>query len=114
MDELGEFLGKRTIFIGRELTKANEELVVWDKSFPLREQGEFVVVVGPAPGKFEPEPAPAELANFVGQVTEKLGLGEAHAVNLSAAHFGIALPKAIKLLKKGRILLKRSKDNQEP
>jgi hypothetical protein len=29
------------------------------------------------------------------------------------AHFGVGLPKAAKLTKKGRILLKRGKDNQE-
>ena len=114
MDELSEYLVKRQILVGRELTKVNEELVVWNKNSVLREQGEFVVVIGPflnTPGQ---EPDPSAVASFTGQVTEKLGLDESQALQLAATHFGVAPPKAVKLLKKGRILLKRSKDNQEP
>lgn len=112
MDEATDYLVKRTILVGRELTKLNEQLVVWDKNAPLREQGEFVVVVGPASRPEMPEPDAAEVAGFVGQLTEKLGLPETQALELAVAHFRVALPKAVKLLKKGRILLKRSKDNQ--
>ena len=95
-----------------ELTKLNEQLVVWDKNEALREQGEFVVVVGPSANARSAEPDAVDLAHFVGQVIEKLGLLEPQAVDLAAAHFRIPLPKTVKLLKKGRILLKRSKDNQ--
>jgi 16S rRNA (cytidine1402-2'-O)-methyltransferase len=112
MDELADYLVDRPVLIGRELTKVNEELVVWEKNDPIREQGEFVVGVGPAHRTPQPEPDPADLADFVGQIIEKLGLDEAQALELSTAHFGVPLPKAVKLLKKGRILLKRSKDNQ--
>jgi 16S rRNA (cytidine1402-2'-O)-methyltransferase len=112
MEELAEYLVKRTIVIGRELTKANEELVVWDKTVAIREQGEFVVVVGPTEAISVEEPDAAAVASFQGQLTEKLGLDETQALELTAIHFGVARPKAVKLLKKGRILLKRSKDNQ--
>ena len=114
MDELVEYLGKRPVLVGRELTKVNEQLVIWENSDPIREQGEFVVVIGPAEEIDRPEPDATDLADFVGQVTEKMGLEEAQALELSTAHFGVGLPKAVKLLKKGRILLKRSKDNQGP
>jgi hypothetical protein len=42
-----------------------------------------------------------------------LGLDDRQALALAATHFGVAVPKAGKLLKKGQILLKRAKDNQE-
>ena len=112
MDELEEYLVKRTIVVCRELTKANEELVVWDKNVVLREQGEFVVVVGPTEPIQSEDPDAAALADFKGQLTEKLGLEEAQALELTATHFGVGRPKAAKLLKKGLILLKRAKDNQ--
>ncbi len=112
MDELVEYLVGRAIVVGRELTKVNEELVFWHKTSLLREQGEFVVVVGPLTDGPGPEPEAAAVAVFAGQVTEKLGLEEDQALELTAKHFGVALPKAVKLVKKGRILLKRAKDNQ--
>ena len=113
LEELRDYLGERTILVGREVTKVNEELVVWDKSMPVREQGEFVVVVGPAVSIVAIDIEPSEVASFVGQITEKLGLDDPQALALASTHFGVSLPKATKLLKKGRILLKRAKDNQE-
>ena len=112
MDELAEYLVGRSIVVGRELTKVNEELVIWYKDAALREQGEFVVVVGPATDSPVREPDAATVAEFEGQLTEKLGLEDHETLELTAKHFGVALPKAVKLVKKGRILLKRSKDNQ--
>ncbi len=113
MDEAADYLGTRTIFIGRELTKVNEELVLWDKSVQVREQGEFVVVVGPTVKAIAAEPEPTAVAEFIGQITINIGLEDEPALRLAATHFGVALPKAAKLLKKGRIVLKRAKDNQE-
>lgn len=113
MEEALDYLGERPILAARELTKLNEELVVWDKKRPVREQGEFVVVIGPVVVPEALEPASAEVADFIGQLIEKMALEEDEALKLSAAHFGVTVPKAAKLLKKGRIVLKRSKDNQE-
>ena len=113
MSEVSDVLGERAILVCRELTKVNEELVMWNKTVSLREQGEFVVVVGPSQPREAIEPEPLSVAHFVGQLTEKLSLDESEAMALAATHFGIAAPKVSKLLKKGRILLKRSSDNQE-
>lgn len=113
MDDASEYLGERDIIVGRELTKVNEELVVWDKNSSLREQGEFVVVVGPSTPAVYADPDPSVLANFIGQVIEHIGLDEDLAVKLAATRFGLALPRVARLLKKGRIQLKRSMDNQE-
>ncbi len=113
MEQLAEYLVKRTIIVGRELTKVNEELVVWDKNSQVREQGEFVVVVGPTMPLEKADPDASDVTNFIGQLTEKLGLTETQALGLASSHFGVATPKAAKLLKKGRILQKRAKDNQD-
>ncbi len=110
--EASEYAGKRPIVVGRELTKVNEEWVIWDKNAPIREQGEFVVVIGPCETSAVTEPEAAEVTAFIGQLTECAGLGEDPAANLASTHFSISPTKVRKLLKKGRILLKRSGDNQ--
>jgi len=114
MAEASEYLGERTILVARELTKVNEELVLWDKNTVLRDQGEFVVVIGPAREGVEAEVDPSDVAVFIGQITDKLGIDEPGAVMLASARFCLSAPRVTKLLKKGRILLKRAKDNQEP
>lgn len=108
---------RRPIIIGRELTKFNEELVIWDNNRELkslRDQGEFVVIVGPTPRTDQPEPNPTDVALFIGQVIDKLSLEESPAMRLAGVHFALTPTKVRKLLKKGRILLKRSSDNQHP
>jgi 16S rRNA (cytidine1402-2'-O)-methyltransferase len=112
LEELLDYLGERTIVVSRELTKVNEELVIWNKQTTVREQGEFVVVVSPGVEPSDNEPEAVEVATFIGQITDIIGLQEEEAVDLAVARFGVAAPKARKLLKKGRIALKRSKDNQ--
>lgn len=114
LEELPTYLGERHIVVARELTKLNEELVIWNKTWPIREQGEFVVVVGPTEAVVNPDPGASAMASFVGRLTETMGLDEAQALALASTHFGVARPRAAKLLKKGRIELKRAKDNQEP
>lgn len=114
MSEVSDYLVNRTIVVCRELTKVNEELVMWNKDLAMREQGEFVVVVGPSQTRDSVEPEPVSVALFIGQIVEKIGLDESEAIALASTHFGVAAPMVSKLLKKGRILLKRSRDNHEP
>jgi len=113
MAEAFEYVGKRQILVARELTKMNENLVIWDNVAPIREQGEFVVVVGPGQDLERPEPDASLVALFVGQITDRMALSDEAALNLAATHFGIPGAKVRKLLKKGRILAKRSSDNHE-
>jgi 16S rRNA (cytidine1402-2'-O)-methyltransferase len=113
LTKVTEYVGKRQIITCRELTKVNEILVIWDNKTPIREQGEFVVVVGPAESIEATEPDAVDVAVFIGQTTEHLGLSVEAAVNLATAHFAIPATKVRKLLKKGQILLKRSSDNQQ-
>lgn len=114
MSDVSELLVNRHTVIGRELTKLNEELVIWDNKTVVRPQGEFVVVVGPAVQPARAEPEADSVAQFIGQIIEKLSLGEDAAMRLAASHFEIPAIKVRKLLKKGRILLKRSSDNHLP
>lgn len=109
--ETSEYVGKRQIIVARELTKLNETLVIWHINEPVREQGELVVVVGPDQKVDPTEPDASKVTEFIGQITELIGLDEAAAVKLAAAHFEIPGAKVRKLLKKGRILGKRSSDN---
>lgn len=113
LEELSIYLVERQIVVARELTKVNEELVIWNKTRSIREQGEFVVVVGPTEAVTKPDPDTKDVANFVGQLIEIVGLEEDATLALAATHFGVAQPRVAKLLKKGRIELKRAKDNQE-
>ena len=114
MSDVSDILVNRPAIICRELTKINEELVIWDNKRPLKPLGEFVVVVGPAIPAAVDEPEADSVASFIGQIIDKLSLGEDEAMRLAAVHFGIPPLKVRKLLKKGRILLKRSSDNHHP
>jgi len=114
MADASELLVNRHTVVCRELTKINEELVIWNNKSRIKPRGEFVVVVGPASEAEVVEPSAEPVAAFVGQIIEKLSLGEDAAMSLAAAHFAIPAGKVRKLLKKGRILLKRSSDNHLP
>ena len=111
LDEADECLVNRPIIVCRELTKMNEELVKWDKMVLVRQQGEFVVVVGPGVSVEKDEPNALDISNFIGQITDKLSLPEDNAVAMAAIHFAVPVVKVRKLLKKGKILLERSGDN---
>lgn len=111
--DLADCLVNRQILVARELTKVNEELVVWDKSGEIREQGEFVVVIGPSEVQAEADPAALDVTTFAERAMETLNLDDAEAVVIAAAHFRVTPARAAKLLKKGRIEQKRAKDNQK-
>ena len=111
--EVADYVGERQIIVARELTKLNETLVIWQNMDRVREQGEFVVVVGPGQSIDQLDPDAAAVAELIGQITEHIGLDEDGALKLAAAHFEIPAAKVRKLLKKGRILAKRSSDNHE-
>lgn len=114
LKEVSEYLGNRQILVARELTKVNEQLVEWDNTIGIREQGELVVVVAAGIAVLAADPEAIDVVSFVGQITSILGLPDAGAESLASAHFSIPTPKVRKLLKKGRILAKRASDNHHP
>ena len=103
-------LGERTIGIGRELTKAHEELAVrpisqWLAS-PPASRGEFVVVVAPLPASAQAQPEPPSdesiYAEF-GHLIENLDLGRRAAIKAVAERHGMtsrAVFAAIERVKK--------------
>ncbi len=111
VDDLVEYLVERQFVLCRELTKINEELVEWSKKSSIKPLGEFVVVVGPAAVGASDDPPEAEVAILFGQITDSTSLPEAAVLLMVAGHFTISPVRARKLLKKGRILLKRADDN---
>ncbi len=113
MDEVSEYLVESHIILCREITKVNEELVKWHNKQPIKELGEFVVVVGARKDAVDVDPDETLVAQIFGQIADSTGLPEDAVNAMVAAHFKVSQTRARKLLKKGRILLKRAHDNQE-
>lgn len=113
MDDLSEYSVKSPVILCREITKINEELVEWNKDQPIKDLGEFVVVVGSPDTVDDTDPDETKLAVLFGQITNSTGLPEEAVTAMVAAHFKVSPTRTRKLLKKGRILLKRAQDNQE-
>ena len=66
--ELTDIFGERPIQIHRELTKINEELVIYTNNLPIesvKQLGEFVVVIGKAPGVESDGPEQHQLTTAV-------------------------------------------------
>lgn len=114
LDEIIDMLVNRTIIIGRELTKINEELVEWNNNSAISDVGEFVVLIGPPVAPEYNDPDAIDMATMLGRIAESTGLSDDEALTMVASHFRISTVKARRLLKKGRIALKRAADNQEP
>ncbi len=112
LNDSSQYLVNRQIIVCRELTKMNEELVKWDKK-SIKPLGEFVVVVGGSATELDDDPDEVELAVLFGQIEESTSLAEDMVLAMVAGHFHISPVRARKLLKKGRILQKRAKDNQQ-
>lgn len=102
-----EYLANRPINVFRELSKLHEELVIWNKEASVREDGEFVIVVGPVQVVDAVEPEPDEVAILFGQIAENTNLEEDEVMNLLSHHFGISGPRTKNLVKKGRIIQKQ-------
>lgn len=113
MEDVAEYLGEQHIFLCREITKINEEVVKWDNKQPIKELGEFVVVVGARQAANKADPDDADVARLFGQIADSTRLPEDAVTAMVATHFGVSQTRARKLIKKGRILLKRAHDNQE-
>jgi 16S rRNA (cytidine1402-2'-O)-methyltransferase len=102
-----EYLAQRPICIFRELSKVHEELVIWANNTSFREDGEFVVVVGPAEIGEPSETGAEEVADLFGRITEISNLSEEEVVGMVSHHFKISGPRTRNLVKKGRILKKQ-------
>src|SRR5687767_9161853 len=95
MRAVGEVLGERQISIGRELTKAHEQLAVrptsaWLEDLPPQ-RGEFVLIISPSArdSKTPVAATDAELAEVFGQLTENDGFGRREALREVAGRYGM-------------------------
>jgi len=113
MSDLSEYLVESPIVLCREITKINEELVIWHNNQAIKELGEFVVVVGAPSAADDADPDETKVALLFGQIADSTELTDEAVTEMVAAHFKMSPTRTRKLLKKGRIQLKRAHDNQE-
>ena len=108
---LGDLLtafGDRPVALGRELTKAHEELVVRPISAHLAAidegRGEYTLVVGPhEPRREHPEiPEPKSLRAEFGALTENSGLGRRAAIKQLAVKYGLSAREIYSRVEDGR------------
>lgn len=116
LDDTFPYLGNRHINVIREISKINENLVIWDNSavatgepptIPIREQGEFVVVVGPALADEPVEMGAVEAIGLFDRLTRLAELSGDDALTAMSALTHVSGAKLSKILKKARISVKR-------
>ena len=103
-----EILGERQIALGRELTKAHEELVVSPISTVIdrlhEPRGEYTVVIAPADPALEevvPLPTAAELQHEFGDMTKLLVGSRREAVRRLAEKYRVPSRRMYQLLEAG-------------
>jgi 16S rRNA C1402 (ribose-2'-O) methylase RsmI len=95
--------------VGRELTKAYEELVVWPiykhLQYFIAPKGEFTVLVppaAPAGGPGRPTPSEAQLRLELGVLTNNEALTRRKALKVLADRHGMAVNELYRLLDDAR------------
>ena len=114
LDSLAQILAVRPIFVFRELTKINEELVEYTnitQRNSIMTKGEFTIVVGPAvvgpsEGRTGQTAAPEALDLF-GRLTDCGSFTREEATSIVASHLRLSVVTARKLIKKASILVKQ-------
>jgi hypothetical protein len=92
----------------RELTKINEELVDCTSiDCRVRPQGEFVIVIGPAPMPAEVEVQDDALLDFFWVLTSEAAMPREEATTVLAQHFRLKPAETKKRIKKALISAKR-------
>jgi len=94
LEDIAGQLGARKVAIGRELTKAHEQLVIkpiseWLQA-PPPERGEFTLVISgfEKPVRTaESSPGDSAIAVYFGQITELSDMGRREAIKRTAEHF---------------------------
>ena len=103
-------LVERQIIVFREISKINEESIIYTNQ-PVREQGEFVVVVGPAVQDDAQAGADEAIAGLTiaifGCITEYVAVERSAALEMTARALQIDPRLVAKILKKHRYAVKR-------
>jgi 16S rRNA (cytidine1402-2'-O)-methyltransferase len=107
-------LVKRQILMFREISKINEESVIYTNQ-DVREQGEFVVVIEPGEDSIRnnlPDEATGSLATaLIGCMTESAGIERPLALEMTARALQIDVRVAAKIIKKYRYKVKRQNED---
>jgi 16S rRNA (cytidine1402-2'-O)-methyltransferase len=103
--------GIRHTLIIREMTKIHESYVVHpDSGAPLEiraARGEFTVVLGPLSAGEAVPVDPVEVVSVVDRLTDIAGFDRSIALTMAAAALGLSEQTAARMVKKGRISIKR-------
>ena len=109
LEDMLQVFGDRVVALGRELTKAHEELVVRPisgvLSGNLEERGEFTVVVSGAPDAEDERkatPSAQQLISEIGQLTDCAPLSRREAIRTLAQRHGLSNREVFNLLEKGK------------
>ncbi|HTH01242.1 MAG TPA: 16S rRNA (cytidine(1402)-2'-O)-methyltransferase [Vicinamibacterales bacterium] len=105
LEDMLQAFGDRVVALGRELTKAHENLVIRQISghlaAELEERGEFTIIVAAAPPREServPPPSPQELAREIGQLIENEAIGRREAIRTLARRHGLSNREIFNLL----------------
>jgi 16S rRNA (cytidine1402-2'-O)-methyltransferase len=109
LEDMLTALGDRTVALGRELTKVHEQLVVRPISRHLQElheeRGEFTLVVeGAKIGETggQEVPAPQQMAQEFGELTNIAAVGRRDAIRTLAAKYNISSRDVFSLLERAK------------
>jgi 16S rRNA (cytidine1402-2'-O)-methyltransferase len=107
------------IMVFREITKIHEDYVELPSKGhdglsghrssvrPVREQGEFTLIIAPESSSSRPEVPEREVAALFGRLTELAGLPDSQSLEMVAGYYGVPVRDIRKVIKKHRILAKQ-------
>jgi 16S rRNA (cytidine1402-2'-O)-methyltransferase len=108
LEDMVSTLGDRVVALGRELTKAHEELVVRPISTHLEAidegRGEYTLVIAPAsPSEIRPEiPAPSSVHAEFGHLIDNERHSRRSAIKHLALKYGVSAREIYSLVERGR------------
>jgi 16S rRNA (cytidine1402-2'-O)-methyltransferase len=111
--DIAELMGDRPVAIGRELTKAHEQLAVrpisdWVKE-PPRDLGEIVLAIGRAErgtNQAAGSSSPSEMAASFDQLTNRAGVSRREALRRTANQYGVSVRAVYQAVEQSRKLVK--------
>ena len=110
LSELRTEVVNRPIFVTREITKINEQLVMYSENDLPRgpiAKGEFTIVVGPAHSVAQTQASEADVVDIFGRLIELAGLDQALALQIMDRTFSLSPIAIKKAIKRQRILVKQ-------
>jgi 16S rRNA (cytidine1402-2'-O)-methyltransferase len=116
LTDLRSISGNRPICICREITKRHEIFVEWDKTdeslTEIREQGEFVLILGAIDDHSPKSIDNAAIVELFGLMTKSGTLSGDDAEKAVAGVLDIPLPQVKKAIKKARIAARRVEEGE--